>query len=321
MCLSFLFIGLGSISGRHRSILKQLFPNCTIDAIPASGVVLGRNAENVDNLYADYEILDQKKYDIAFVCSPATRHIEDLEKLSGHIQHVFLEKPVISDDQLKNPSLKKIISCFDQIDVGYCLRFNSGLQTFKELANSKITGPLYNISATVGHDLRQWRPFKNVEDTVTYNKELGGGVLLELSHELDYLLWIFGAIDIKSAILRTVPQVAPSIESVACILAETADGCPININLDLISPYARRYCEISGRDGTLNWDYVSGKVTFTTSKGSQTLFSDANASKSMYLKQIQNILNIEHCYRSMAANWCDGIAAVKLISRIREVSL
>ena len=43
-----------------------------------------------------------------------------------------------------------------------------------------------------GRIIRDWRPGRDHRTTASATQQAGGGVLRDLSHELDYLLWLFG---------------------------------------------------------------------------------------------------------------------------------
>ena len=57
-------------------------------------------------------------------------------------------------------------------------------------------GKIVKVNSKASSYLPDWRKNKNFRKSVSSQKKLGGGVLLELSHELDYLLWFFK--DIRS---------------------------------------------------------------------------------------------------------------------------
>ena len=59
----------------------------------------------------------------------------------------------------------------------------------KNLKN--YVGNVYSFNCESGSFLPNWRK-KNYQYSVSAQKKLGGGALLELSHELDYINWIFG---------------------------------------------------------------------------------------------------------------------------------
>src|SRR5690606_29956228 len=82
-----------------------------------------------------------------------------------------------------------------KIEVAYNLRFMPSAIRLKELLTEQIVGRIHSVSIEVGQYLPDWRPATDYRKNVSACKKLGGGVLLELSHELDYLTWLFGEFD------------------------------------------------------------------------------------------------------------------------------
>ena len=75
--------------------------------------------------------------------------------------------------------------------VGYCLRYLESLIFFKEILSSCKFGKIRSAQISFSQHLSLWRKNLNYEDSVSAKKQLGGGILLEMSHELDYIQWIF----------------------------------------------------------------------------------------------------------------------------------
>ena len=73
----------------------------------------------------------------------------------------------------------------------------------KDYVDSKKLGKIFSVRCEVGQNLMYWRKDRDYRSSVTANRNLGGGVLLELSHELDYLSWIFGPCKWVRAMLAT----------------------------------------------------------------------------------------------------------------------
>lgn len=319
-CKKFLVTGLGSISERHRANLKSLFPKCEITAVSASGNLNRRRPKFADKILENLSQLGNENFDYIFLCSPSSMHLNELIQLKGKSANCFIEKPVITDSQLDEDCIVTIPEFFTRLSVGYCLRHHEALIQFKKFIDDGFLGKITHINIYAGHDLSKWRPDKKIEDTVTSSKNLGGGVLLELSHELDYLLWIFGDVEIECALIQnTIPQI-PEIDSIVSIMGTCGQNNIFNIQLDLISPFPKRQCIVSGQLGDLVWNYFEDEVKFRGSNGEKILFKGSNNINEMYLRQMETLFSKDLSHDVEVASWEQGLEVVRLISEIRKIN-
>ena len=149
--------------------------------------------------------------------------------------------------------------------VGYNLRFTSSLQEFAGvLAGGRIGRPL-TVRAEVGQNLAAWRPHMDYRSTVSAQKSLGGGVLLELSHEIDYLTWLFGQATKVSSTVAKASGMDIDVEDMAHILIEWsgADTEPTygTLVMDFFRHDPLRYCHVVAEKGSLRWDCLENTVT------------------------------------------------------------
>ena len=96
--------------------------------------------------------------------------------------------------------------------IGYNLRFLSSLQKFKSILDDKIIGDVWSVRSEVGQFLPSWRPNSDYRKGVSAQYALGGGVLLELSHDIDYLRWIFGEVAWVQAVLAQQSDLEIDVE-------------------------------------------------------------------------------------------------------------
>jgi predicted dehydrogenase len=133
------------------------------------------------------------------------------------------------------------------------------------LLSEGIIGALFSVRCDVGQYLPTWRPQSDYRNGVSAKKELGGGVLLELSHEIDYLRWIFGEVDWVSAILTQQSKLEIDVEDSAHLtigFLPTGSEHPLvgTLNLDFIRHDHTRICVVIGEKGTLRWNGLTGEV-------------------------------------------------------------
>ena len=76
----------------------------------------------------------------------------------------------------------------------YNLRFLPSLQAYRERIQFGVIGKVLSVRCEIGQYLPSWRPGSDYRQAVSASRALGGGALLELSHEIDYLRWIFGEV-------------------------------------------------------------------------------------------------------------------------------
>lgn len=170
-------IGYGSIGQRHARILMQL--GCRV-------VVVSRREIQFSPAYRSLpDALEQENPDYVVIASETGKHYVDFEELAalGFKGTVLVEKPLFH-------TLKDIpANRFQNAYVAYNLRFHPMLRRLAELA--KEEPPLY-AQVYVGQYLPGWRSGRDYQESYSARKNGGGGVLYDLSHELDYLLWLFG---------------------------------------------------------------------------------------------------------------------------------
>ena len=182
MKISAVIIGYGSIAKKHLDCLKK------INQINCVYIYSKRNISYKYSLKSLNDILlVDPKYII--IASNTSDHYEDLKFLINNFQKkiILVEKPLFN--KYKYLNLKNNI-----VYVGYNLRFHPILLFLKkELKNKKI----FSVDVINESYLPKWRNNRKYTHSYSAIKKLGGGVLLDLSHELDYLFWLFGLIKPK----------------------------------------------------------------------------------------------------------------------------
>lgn len=280
-------IGLGNISKRHRKNLKILHPEAKIYALSASGRKPEEYVEFADEILITLADLVKSKPKFVIVASPATYHAEHAIPLIEAGIPVLIEKP-ISASAIDS---QKIINVADKYDVpvgvGYCLRYLSSARYLKEDLEKKIIGNLHNVFIEIGQYLPDWRPTKSYRDSVSAKAELGGGALLELSHELDYAQWLLGAFKTECAILRSSKELGLNVEDSVDILALNNQDTVISIHLDFLQKPAHRRCRLLGSEGNIEWDLINNQVTLITDNKKQLIFDGQEADRNqMYLDML-----------------------------------
>ena len=178
-------LGQGSIGRRHARLL--LAEGCDVvawDPAPAESVDAVRMVGTPDEALS--------AADVAVVASPSVRHLEQLAMALDHGCHVLVEKPAatsaagIADLQTAATDADLVVA------VAMNLRFHPGPSTVRELIAGGAIGRPLTAHVAFGSFLPSWRPGTDYRTGYSARAELGGGVLLDAIHELDYLTWVLG---------------------------------------------------------------------------------------------------------------------------------
>jgi predicted dehydrogenase len=319
--MRFLIVGLGSIGRRHLKNIRLTMPHAHI-------TVWRQHAQPTqapDNDLADHTVyqmadaLDQKP-DVALICSPATRHIDTALQMAEQGIHLFVEKPL--SHSLANVD-RLLLLCQQQkliLMVGYNLRFNRPLMAAKSaLDNGRIGRPV-SVRVEVGQHLPDWRPEANYRHGVSAQRNLGGGVLLELSHELDYVRWLMGEVKAVQAQIDHLSDLEIDVEDIAEIGLRFADGTIGSVHLDMIQRPPMRMCRIVGTESVLEWDGIANcsRVYNVKSGGWQQLAADTQDRNAMYVDEIRHLVTCIQGETTPIVTGEDGRRILEIIAAARE---
>lgn len=258
-----LIVGLGSIGRRHLRLAREHYPNADIRILRHQTTNEVAEYSNGSFSYLDEAIKFAPQ--IAVIASPASFHIPTAQALAEVGTHLLIEKPLSAS---LHGVLKLLKTCQKQQIVlltGYNLRFLPSLQYFKTMLSEGAIGKVLSVRCETGNYLPYWRPEADYRDMVSARSELGGGVLLEISHEIDYLRWIFGEINWVSATLNRQSDLEIDVEDTAHLIlgfAPAFDGHELIgvANLDFIRQDETRMCIAIGEKGSLRWNGLTGVV-------------------------------------------------------------
>ena len=283
-----LIVGLGSAGSRHFRLARELFPEAEIR-------ILGNRGSKVDLKYAvnfmnSAEEAIQFAPQIGVIANPSTHHLPIALALADLGTHLLIEKPLSAS----LVGIQKLIAvCKSKqsvLMVGYNLRFSRSLLHFFQLVKSDYIGEIFSVRCEVGQYLPYWRPDTDYRKGVSANQALGGGVLLELSHEIDYLQWIFGEIDWVNASLSRQSLLEIDVEDSAHLIMGFKSHSEnqqliATLSLDFIRQDQTRYCLAIGDKGSLRWDGINGQVSVLEKGESEwkLLFKSEPANEDTYM--------------------------------------
>ena len=311
-------VSLGSIGRRHLCILKAIRPDIEITLIRS-----GKGRNQPEEILADrivYSVSDALKYNIqaAIVSSPVTEHLWQGKKLAATGIHLLMEKPLSitleGADEFQRIVNTSQIVCL----IGYALRYDPAAGMFLNRLKEGITGDILQIRVECGSYLPHWRPGVDYLTSVSARQDLGGGVLLELSHEFDYIRWFFGEIESIIAHLHNSGTLGVDVEECADMILQTRTGFPVSLHLDFNRQHPSRFCSVQGTAGELTWNALEKKISWHPSNGKSQETRFEFDRDHIYEKQLIHFLACIENGTTPLVNLEDGIEVQKLIEAARQ---
>ena len=248
-----LIIGLGSIAHKHIAALKTLMPDCKIYALRSNR--LGSEAEGVSNCYSLAEVPSDIRFII--ISNPTSLHLQTIKEVSHFGAPLFVEKPPIDSLNHVDDLTRLVRSLEIPTYTAFNLRFHPVIQWLKD--NIEFFRVI-EVNAYCGSYLPDWRPDKDYRKVYSARKELGGGVHLDLTHEIDYLVWIFGNPVASNSTKRKISNLeVDSVDSAKYWLEY--ETFTVNLTLNYFRKDSKRLVEIVTDLTTLECDLLSNKVT------------------------------------------------------------
>ncbi len=311
-----LVVGSGSIARRHLQNLKIAFPEAQTGCVAASGRRLREGEVQADHLYGTMDEAIAAAPLWAIVASPATLHLAQTELLLTANIPVLIEKPLA----VSAAGVEDLLGGHaDQIAVGYHLRAMPSLALLKEKIDAGTVGKVQSVFAEVGQYLPDWRPDTDYRQGVSAQRSLGGGALLELSHELDYLTWIFGMPRSVFSIERHSGTLEIDVEDQVDALMVTEQGAVIQLHLDFLQRQPARGCKVIGAEGTLVWDCLANALSLQSQSGTTQLFSDPAFERNrMYIDEIVGFDNFVGGRAPPVVSLQHGLTVMRLIDALRQ---
>ncbi len=235
-------VGVGSIGVRHHKVLEDM--GFTV------GTVSRR--QGVGEFETIAAAIGASKPSYVVIATETHRHMESLLDLiaTGYTGPVLLEKPIL-DRPCSLPPLP-----FESIAIGYNLRFHPAVQALREAVSD---AEIISAQARYGQYLPDWRPGRDYRQTVTAG--VGGGVLLELSHEIDLVNWIFGPSTVLFGVSLQSGNLEMVREDLAVGILRLPDGGLASFELNCLDRVQNRTFTVTTSDSFLQLDLIAGSLT------------------------------------------------------------
>lgn len=244
--ISALIVGFGSIGQRHCRILTEL--GAEVAVVSSQSDLKVRRFQSISNA------LSMWSPEYVVIASPTSQHQSDWLELVRHgfAGSLLIEKPILANLAEKPPA-------FDGAAyVGYNLRYLDIIRRLRQFVENTdvLTADFYN-----GEYLPDWRPGRDYRTTSSARRSLGGGVLRDLSHEVDFMHHLLGEPCSLMSKVGTLGELQIDTEDTVRVIGEHQRGCVSTLTLSYLDRVRRREITLTTPDTTLRANLLTGEIS------------------------------------------------------------
>ena len=318
--MKFLIAGFGSIGQRHFHNLKALgetdfvFYRSKLGTLPDDEV----SAFPVET---DLQTALEHCPDVVIITNPTALHLDVAIPAAKQGCHLFIEKPISHSMEGIDILQEAVIRTGVKVLVGFQFRYHPQLIQIKQLLSSQTIGQLIGVRAEWGEYLPDWHPWENHRLGYSARRDLGGGVVLTLSHPLDYLHWLIGGVSSLWSFTNVVESLEIEVDAIAEVGLHFNNGVIGSLHLDYVQIPNKHQLEIIGTNGKILWDYFEGTLLVYRGKNniSESFPLPAGFTRnSLFRDQMEHLLDIILDGVNPRCTLKDGIVTQKLALGIHE---
>ena len=283
--MNILIVGLGSIAKKHIAAIRELAPETSIFALRSSKS--SQDIDGIENLYSLEDI--NIRFDFAIISNPTSKHAETINELIGLEIPLFIEKPLFGD--LGHEDLREKVNSAGMLTYVACnLRFLESIRFLHDYIKAHPEKRVNEVNVYCGSYLPDWRPGTDYRKCYSAIPELGGGVNIDLIHDIDYIYWIFGRPEESISICRNVSSLGiRAVDYANYVLLYP--GFTASIVLNYYRRDYKRTIEVVFENGT--W-LVDLKKNIITDEDSTVIFKGKNTPLDTYKSQMAYFLDLIH---------------------------
>ncbi|MFA5844073.1 MAG: Gfo/Idh/MocA family oxidoreductase [Coriobacteriia bacterium] len=263
-------VGCGSIGRRHVANL--------LDAGADKVTVVSSYAGCGEHFGGDPRVsvagsLDAAFGDVAVVANDTVGHLAAAVALAERGVDLLVEKPLAASTEGVEALRDAAARSGAGVAVAYNMRLLPALRRVRDIVASGALGRLYFARFEVGQYLPDWRAGRDYRETYSAHSDRGGGVALDLSHELDCMRFFFGDPAHWKVLCARASELEIDSEDVFEGMYAYASGFACSVHLDYLEKGTRRRVRIVGSNGEIECD-LAGKRTRIVIDGVETLLTD-----------------------------------------------
>ena len=215
---------------------------------------------------ADVDELVKWKPDVAIISNPTSLHLETIKRCLPHVRGIFIEKPL-------SHSLDGVADLLEQIKehrvvtfVGFTFQFHPAAKALHQFVTNEHSGNPLLLQCQVGQWIEDWHPEEDYRNAYFARKDLGGGALLTLIHEVHLATELLGPVKRVSCVLPRCDMFNVDVDASADLMVQHMGGAVSQIHLDMIQRPAHREGVVSCQRGWISYNLINNTVSAQTAE-------------------------------------------------------
>tara|TARA_B100000029_G_C17513033_1_gene937012 strand:+ start:127 stop:1134 length:1008 start_codon:yes stop_codon:yes gene_type:complete len=317
-----LVVGCGSIGRRHLRVFRANGDHFLGGVDRRDDRLDQADGEvKLDAKYKDYrDALNDVQYDAVIIATPPHIHTEIAQVAAESGCHLFIEKPLAMTES----GLEKLCSICEQKSIicytAYCYRFIPSVEHLRQKLEQKVIGDVLSVRLHISSYLPDWHPWEDYRTFYMAKKEEGGGALLDESHGIDLIRWLFGEVDWIHAYVGNVSELEITSDDISVMFMGMQSNAIVEAHFDLLGRTPRIGMEVIGSKGTLIWDRIDPSIRIydaESSKWSEEKF-DSDDTVQSYDLQVEHFLKCIKASSQTRNNLKDGWQTLKVLTAALE---
>lgn len=255
-----LIAGFGSIGRRHLRNLRELGETDFVVYRTHHSTLPEDEIAGLPVVHTIEEALAHRPQ-AAVIANPTALHLDVAIPLAEAGVHILMEKPVSNSLERMDDLAVALRHGGSRLLVGFQFRYHPGLRQVKAWLDGAAIGRPVSFRSHWAEYLPNWHPWEDYHLSYAARKDLGGGVVLTLTHPLDYLRWLLGDVSALWAFAGTLGELGIDVLDSAEIGLSFQRGVNGAVHLDYLQRPPSHTLEINGTLGMIRWDNATGNAS------------------------------------------------------------
>ncbi len=318
-----LIVGIGSAGRRHAKNLSSLGASIAcFDPRPDRLSQAQAELTSIINVYDSFKrvVSDVDHFAGVVIASPPSFHVEQALTFLECGIPVLLEKPIAPDLPSGLRLEKAVRASAVPVLLGYTYRWWPPFVELRQRLSQKVLGPLRHARFVMSAHLADWHPWERYQDFFMAKREMGGGALLDESHFIDLMLWLFGMPELISGRVEHISQLEITGDDNVDLLAIYPGNFRVSIHLDLYGRPHEKSVTVVGEDGTLQCLFDPHLLRFSSdAEGDWQATRFRCERNDMFMAEVREFLDLLTCDKDFVPTCtiADGVQVLRCVEAVK----